>query len=170
MSAPQYPPTCRSCGGELERADMVAVAYDPCPRHPRAGATYRLQAPKAGYPAGWPTCACGEPALDGKETCGAAPCAARAARERGLSAAEAATLSEPPAAAPAPGLARLRQVDLDYLRGRGMATEEPGIKVLWAGEVRRAVYLPPGTCDRLRALDSDDVDRAVELLRKEASS
>lgn len=166
MSAPAFPPTCRACGAELRRADTVAVAYDPCSRHPRAGATYRTQAPEGGFPAGWPLCAgvCDGPAMDGRETCGRVECDAAAAAARGLAA------SDAPPAASKPGLARLRPVDLDFLRGRGMAGDDQGIKVLVGAEVRRAVFLPPATCDRLRALDPGSVDRAVELLRKEASS
>lgn len=34
----------------------------------------------AGYPAGWPRCACGEPALDGHLTCGRLGCSESAAR------------------------------------------------------------------------------------------
>lgn len=38
--------------------------------------------PAPGYPPGWPSCACGLPALDGHLTCGTVTCDERAARAR----------------------------------------------------------------------------------------
>ncbi len=74
MGGPKYPPVCARCGRELKRSEMVGVGYEPCPDHPGAGSTYRLQDDQYGYPAGWPRCHCGRPVLDGHSTCGSVEC------------------------------------------------------------------------------------------------
>jgi hypothetical protein len=75
MSGPKFPPTCSTCGKELQPAGSLAsLAFDPCPDHPTDRPVYRLQAPQFNYPAGWPLCPCGLPALDGHTTCGDLRC------------------------------------------------------------------------------------------------
>jgi hypothetical protein len=76
MTGPKYRPRCAVCGRELVPSlPLALVGFERCPAHPYARAIYRLQEARGTYPAGWPRCAiCGEPALDGKQTCGDTGC------------------------------------------------------------------------------------------------
>ena len=80
-AGPAHPASCAICSTPLKWSGRGG--YFPCLQHPRARVVYYLQEPKTGYPAGWPICRCGEPAVSGKATCGQYTCNTEQARHRG---------------------------------------------------------------------------------------
>lgn len=71
-AGPTIPPTCTVCAAPLKWSGRGG--YYPCTQHPHARVVYYLQESRAGYPAGWPLCRCGEPTVSGKATCGQYTC------------------------------------------------------------------------------------------------